>query len=308
MVNVSMGFDTHVGFQVETNFAEGADTTIGAGGTVDGMGVVTDFSFNPSVTRHHTYGLGSQTRRFDPIITQQYEWSVDLIWQDTTGPIVADNAYEFVKEIVSNIGTARKSWCIKVLATPDGSNVENLYLEGATVNDLSMKASIGEVITVSISGQAKELLGDDWSATAYPTGSTSVTIDDADPAVYHQSDIAAFSTITDFSAQLQSWSLDLNWNSIRIDSYDSGGKMILQAQGKYDISVSGSFYGDSTSIGAGETFSDMATGSDPLTIAIDGTKTFTLAGFSLDSLTYPFKDSEMLIVDFEGMANTVSLD
>lgn len=301
MVNISVGYNAQIGWGAEAAFAEGADTTLAA--AVNGMGIITDCTINTSVERTHVYGIGNQTRVNDPILSESYEWSVSILWQNAA----TDTAYEFIKDIIDNYGASRKSYCIRIDTIPDGSTTEILYLEGATINNISIDANVGDVVKTEISGIAKEVFGDDWTSTKYPNA-TDVTVDTTDPEQYHGSAIGGFSNIVDVSSQLTKFHVEINYNNNRIDTF-SGANMVLASQGAIEVSFSGTVYGDGTSMGVGDMLSDMiGDQSDNLTFGIDGTKTLTLTGASLDSVNYPIKEKESIMIDFEGRANSPSIN
>jgi len=301
MVNVSLGYNCQVGWNTETSYAEGADTTLAS--AVNGMGIITDFSINPSVTRKNVYGLGNQTRVNDPILSQTYEFSITILWQNAG----TNSAYHFVNSIIDNYGTSAKSYCIRIDAKPDGSTAEYLYLEGCMISTISIKASIGDVVTVDISGWCKEVFGDDWTSTCYPTA-TSITVDSTDPEPWHGSDVGGWSNIVDISGHLQDFSVEINFNPKRIDDFDSGGKASLGVQEGIEVSFSGTYYGDGTTMGASGVINDMISDqSDSIAWDLDGSHTLTLAGSSLDSMSVPIKEKELIVIDFSGTSNTAAL-
>ena len=301
MVNVSMGYNCQAGWNTETNYAEGASTSLNA--AVNGMGLVSEVTVTPSVARKNIYCLGNQVRVNDPILSQNYDVSITMEWQNAT----TNCAYHWINDIIDNYGTSRHSYCIRIDAKPDGTTAEYLYLEGMVVNNISFKFPVGDTITVEVSGWCKEGLGDDWSGTCYPTA-TSITVDTTDPEQWHGADIAGWSNIVDVSGHLQEFTVEINYNAKRIDDFDSGGKASLGAQEAIEISWSGSYYGDGTTMGDGGVLEDMVGDkTDNIAIDVDGSHTLTLTGSSIDGMTFPIKEKELIVVDFNGMSHSVTL-
>jgi len=301
MVNVSTGYNVKIAWNTETNYAEGADTSFAS--TIQGMGIVTDFTLTPSVTRKHIYGVGNQVRINDPILSQSYEFSITMEWQNAS----TDCAYEWINDIIDNYGTSANSYCLRIDAKPDGSTTEVLYLEGVLINNVTIKASIGDTVTAEVTGYAKEVFGDDWTTTLYPTA-TYVTVDTTDPEQWHGGDIAGWSNIVDISGHMQEFTVTINYNSKRIDDFESGGKVSLGAQEGIEISWSGTYYGDGSTMGDGGVLEDMiGDKADTIVWDLDGSHDLTLTGASIDSLGFPLKEKELVIIDISGMAHSITL-
>lgn len=313
IVDISVGHNVNVGWHEETTYNEGINvgTSFNGAANINRVGIVTDFTVTPAVTRHHTYGLGSQTRTNDPILEINYDWSLTAIWQTSQAD---DTIYQFVNHVVTNYTVALwNSYCFRINAVPDGvaANAASLYLEGAVVQTISIKLSVGDVVTVTMSGFAAAVYTDNWvldTANEFPAATDVPAVVATDPTAWHIGDAAAgtFGTIVDISARMQEFTVDINFNCPKIPGFASG-ENVMSGPGALEVSCSGTYYGDGTSMGVGSVLSDMQTGLATLVIDIDALTDITLTAFSMDNMSFPFKEKELIIMTFDGKANSCTV-
>ena len=314
IVNISSGYNVILGWQEETpNYGQAAAVTITAGDATDinRLGIVTDFTLSPALTRHHTYGLGSQTRTNDPILEYNYDWSFSALWQAGGAD---DTIYQFVKDVLDNYTSVLwESFCFRVDTIPaGGATQEHLYVIGSVVTNVSFKLSAGDVITITSSGFAKDVengaAARNWGATMLPTATAIPSAVGTDPAAWHEGDVGTWGTIVDVSGQIQDFTVDWNLNCPKIPDFDSGGTNSMSGPGAVEVSWSGTYYGDGTTMGVGAVLSDMAAGVADLVVGLDAGKSLTFVDASIDNMSYPFKEKELIIISFDGKSNHISLN
>lgn len=308
MVNISTGFNVLVGWHEEATYNEGMNvgTSMTAAGEINRMGIVTDFTLSPAVARYHSYGVGSQTRTNDPILEKNYDWSLTAVWQTSQAD---DTIYQFVEHVITNYTTALwDSFCFRIQSVPGGgATTEYLYLEGVVVTNISFKLSVGDVVTVTCNGFAAAVYNDNWVVTVFPTATSMPAAVATDPSPWHLGDVGTWGTIVDVSGEIQEFTIDWNLNCPKIPDFDSGGENSMSGPGALEVSWSGTYYGNDTTMGVDAVFSDMFAGVADLVISLDGVSTITFADASIDDMSFPFKEKELIIMNFSGKANSMTL-
>jgi len=160
-----MGYNTTIGWQQESSYAEGSATTCATAGSTDtsffeSFGVVIDFALSPAVTRYNKYGIGNQTRTNDPILQENYDLTITALWQDdgSMGTI-----YRFLENWED--ASADKSYLIRIRALHDGSSDEFLYVLGCVLQSHNIKAEVGNEVSIELVFKCKQVEGDDWVAS-----------------------------------------------------------------------------------------------------------------------------------------------
>jgi len=266
-LNVSMGYNSKAEWIAETNFAEGADTSMD-GVTVKSFGKIKSIELSSSEEREDVYTIESQNRTNDPIINEIHELTISTYWQSAANNTV----YEFLSDALSD----QKSYCIKLTSKPDGSTPEYLYLEGCTLTGFSINSNTGSSVEVELNIRVAEIYDDDYvAASPASTPETGSTTSSVDPSVYHDLTITFPANLLAIASNLQEFSFDVNFNNIEIKNYTTKG-IVGNPQGAHEISFNFSAYGDGTSQGAGGLLSKLlGDGSGNITWS-DGTYTFTL--------------------------------
>ena len=105
------------------------------------------------------------------------------------------------------------------------------------------------------------------------------------------------------------FTLDYNTNAIPIWNF-SDSTLYNIADGHHEIKVSGSVYGDDTSMGASAMLSKLisAAGTGNIVYKIGSNWEFNVVAASYDNISYPLKEKELIVMDFDGTANSCTLD
>lgn len=306
---VAMGYGADlVGWYAEANFADASFTTIGTPVALNGFGKVTEFTFTAGVERQAIRGVGHQKRQNDPIVSESFELSVSTLWQYDA---VNDTIYDLITDLINNVGNSRKSYCVKVLAKPDGATEEFLYLLGVTLRNFSVALALDDTIKVEISFDVADIDDGEETSPARDWGTADIGTDPTnsslDPTTYSGATITTWGITPSLIAQLQDFNFEFNVNPILIKNYTSKSH-INQAQGAIDISYSGSAFGDGTSMGAAAIVNAvLSDSSGNIVIDIDGTYSFTLTAASYNSANVPIKEVDLTVIDFDGEANDLGI-
>jgi len=149
----------------ESSYAEGVATTCATAGGADtsffkAFGIVTEFNLNPALTRGNISGIGNQTRTNDPILQENYELSISVLWQDDASQ---GTIHQFLEDLEDQSYDA--SYLIRIRSLNDGSNDEFLYLLGCVLQNFSVKTNVGDFLVVDLSFKCKQIHNDDWVAS-----------------------------------------------------------------------------------------------------------------------------------------------
>ena len=136
-----------------------------------------------------------------------------------------------------------------------------------------------------------------------------LTLDNSDPVMYHNCTITYPAGLIAIANELQETTLDYNTNVVPI--WNFADKTLYNiADGHHEVKFSGTAYGDGTSMGASALISKLisAAGTGNIVFKIGSNWEFNIVAASYDNISYPLKEKELIVMDFDGTANSCTLD
>lgn len=181
-----------------------------------------------------------------------------------------------------------------------GTDASGAKVNGITMNGTTPVASADDFRLVYYIG-----IGDLATTDSFRLYGTERT----DPTAYHECTVDFPAGLLSIDNEITNFSIDQNFNPYEIWNF-TDSTLYLNEEGHKETKFSGSCYGDGTTMGASALLSKLisAAGTGNIVFKIGSYWEFNLTAGSYDSVSYPIKEKEQVVLDFEGTANSLSID
>ena len=131
-----------------------------------------------------------------------------------------------------------------------------------------------------------------------------------DPTMYHECDVTLPAELIDIGNELQEFNLDESYNPAEIMNFEDSVLKLAGGSLSEETTFGGSAYGDDTSMGVNAVLSRLvlAAGTGAIVVKIGSYWEYNMSSCSYDNLSFPFKEKELIIMTFDGKANSMTLD
>ncbi len=278
----------------DNTYVAGSILWSGAAHDIMGVVVLSTNTITSNTTAAGTITVRSETSDTTVATITAGEYGQGVVICDTENALHAGKANDVVVYAVGDAATSGKI-CVVGTNTSDAALVNGITLNNDTA--VASGTAFRNVYYVAY--------GD--IAAADPV--RVYTTISSDPTPYYNCSVDFPAGILSIDNQLTSFGLSQSFNPIEIWNFQDS-TLKANEQGHKETTFSASVYGDGTSMGASSLFSKLisAGGTGNIVFKIGSNWEYNIVAASYDSLTYPLKEKELIVLDIEGTANSVTLD